>query len=320
MGLQAGQGEIAQYSITGTLGRHVGRCQPKPAQGSPATGFTEATSFVVVPPPSPSGPPVGFFARDAAVSTMVNAPAMQSSFFSTLMSYGTDNLEADAGQSHPKLTFGTTGVTASTDFDGAVTGPPGSASSGSVSLLALPTSQTMTTHSLTFNSPITAFGAYFLDGGQGQSNVLTLELDNTITGTSTDVLLGTIGPDWTSGNVLYFGVTDATAFNRVVLLESNSSDELYLDDITAGFENLHNLIVPANGIVTLEPTSDVNSTAAFGQAAVAEIGFAGPNSAQAVPEPPALLLAGFGLAIAGVLISRATTPVCHHRLSQVSRL
>jgi hypothetical protein len=296
LGYVAGQGQIARYSLTGA---YQGTFAV--AQSNPSLGFEEATSIITVPPPSNSGPVIGFFSHDAAVGTMVNSPAVQSSFQATLMMSGTDNLEAYAGQAHPTLSFGTTGVTAATDFDGALSGPSGSASSGSVSLLALPTSQTTAAHSLTFNSPVTAFGAYFLDGGQGLTNTLTLELDNTLTGTSTDVTVGTIGPNWGATNALYFGVTDATPFNRIVLLESNPNDQLYLDDITAGFENLQNLIIPANGIVTLEPTSSVGSAAAFGQSAPAKTLVTGMDGAQTVPEPSAIVLAEIGLASAGAL-------------------
>ena len=87
---------------------------------------------------------------------------------------------------------------------------------------------------MTFSSPVTAFGSYFIQAGDSLANTLTLRFENTSLGTSKDVVMGTIGPGASFSNVFYFGVTDTDPFNRVTLLPSNNGDGILLDNITIG--------------------------------------------------------------------------------------
>ena len=87
----------------------------------------------------------------------------------------------------------------------------------------------------TFSTPITAFGSYFIQAGDVAANTLTLRLENTLLGTSKDVVMGTVGPNANFNNVFYFGLTDTDAFNRVTLLPSNGGDGILLDNVTAGY-------------------------------------------------------------------------------------
>jgi prepilin-type N-terminal cleavage/methylation domain-containing protein len=86
-----------------------------------------------------------------------------------------------------------------------------------------------------FPQPITAFGSYFSQAGDGLANTLVLRLENTQFGTRRDISVGSLGPGAPFYNVFFFGVTDAEPFNRVTMIESLDYDGILLDDIVAGF-------------------------------------------------------------------------------------
>jgi hypothetical protein len=98
----------------------------------------------------------------------------------------------------------------------------------------------------TFNQPITAFGYFVSNVGDAKNiNTITWRLENTVEGTSKDVVFGTFGPGRATGAVLYLGVTDTQAFNRLTIIESEDFDGTLLDNITAGY------VVPEPGTLGL---------------------------------------------------------------------
>jgi hypothetical protein len=87
----------------------------------------------------------------------------------------------------------------------------------------------------TFNTPITAFGVYVIQGGDmANSNPTTFRLTNTVTSAFADVTIP-IGPNWGSGNVFFLGVSDSSPFNQVEILETgDAADGMLYDNIVAG--------------------------------------------------------------------------------------
>jgi hypothetical protein len=171
-----------------------------------------------------------FGGPDDSKLTMANARAARDSFVATLASYGVEDLEDLGGQLNPTLTFGSTGVTAATGFANGVNQQPFYAVSGSHFLW----DKEGDADWLLFSQPVTAFGTYVVQGGDGPANTVTVRLENTQTGASKDVVQ-TLGPSWPFYNVVFFGVTDTAPFNRVSLVESHDSDGLLPDDLIAGY-------------------------------------------------------------------------------------
>jgi hypothetical protein len=184
------------------------------------------------------GAPLVYFGLDDPRGTLVNSTAAFNSFTATLSSYGTDTLETYAGFTEdPTLTFGSTGITAGTDFDIvasfavlAVAGnnallDKGPAAAGGPAI----------NDTFLFNLPITAFGTFVSNGGDASTaNSISLLVENTVLGTSKTVEIGTLGPGASFNNVVFFGFTDTEAFNKITLIESFDYDGLLLDNITAG--------------------------------------------------------------------------------------
>jgi hypothetical protein len=171
-----------------------------------------------------------FGGPDESKLSMTNARAARDAFVATLASYGVEDLEDLGGQLNPTLTFGSTGVTAATGFANGVNQQPFYAVSGSHFLW----DKEGDADWLLFSRPVTAFGTYVVQGGDALANTVTVRLENTLTGTSKDIVR-TLGPSWPFYNVIFFGVTDSTPFNRVSLLETNDSDGLLPDDLIAGY-------------------------------------------------------------------------------------
>ena len=169
---------------------------------------------------------------------LTNPNVARNTFLATLSSYGVENLEGLAGQQNPTLTFGATGITAATGFSNGVNTQFAYSVSGTNFLW----DADGVSDWLQFSQPVTAFGSYVVQGGDGSSapptsappNKLTFRLENTALGTSKDVVISDLGPDWPFYNVIFVGITDATPFNRVSLVESYDYDGLLYDDLVAG--------------------------------------------------------------------------------------
>ncbi|MBA4106506.1 MAG: hypothetical protein C0485_12175 [Pirellula sp.] len=185
----------------------------------------------------------------AAVTTFFGGPApskldltnpnvARNAFLATLSSYGVENLETLGGQQNPTLTFGSTGVTAAAGFSNGVNSQFAYSVSGTNFLWDTEGVNDW----LQFSQPVTGFGSYIVQGGDGSSappvsappNKLTFRLENTALGTSKDVVIGDLGPDWAFYNVVFAGVTDSEPFDRIALVESYDHDGLLWDDLIAG--------------------------------------------------------------------------------------
>jgi prepilin-type N-terminal cleavage/methylation domain-containing protein len=173
---------------------------------------------------------VTYFGNDASKLDLSNANGARQEFLSTLATYGVEDLEALGGQQNPTLTFGATGITANTGFSNGVFSQFAYAVSGQHFVWD---SEGMTDW-LQFSELVTAFGSYFVQGGDGPANSFSVRLENTFLGTSKDVPIHTLGPNWPFYNVSFFGITDSTPFNRVSLIETHDNDGILLDDFVAG--------------------------------------------------------------------------------------
>jgi hypothetical protein len=170
---------------------------------------------------------------------LTNTNVARNAFLATLSSFGVENLEGLAGQQNPTLAFGATGVTAATGFSNGVNSQFAYSVSGTNFLWDTEGVNDW----LQFSQPVTAFGSYIVQGGDGSSappvstppNKLTFRLENTAQGTSKDVVVSDLGPDWAFYNVVFAGVTDSDPFDRISLIESYDYDGLLWDDLIAGF-------------------------------------------------------------------------------------
>lgn len=190
------------------------------------------------------GAPVVYFGGpdtsklDLPLATSTVTP-VRDAFLATLVTYGVEDLESLAGESNPALNFGSTGITAQAGFPNGVL----SAFQFAVSGLNFMWDADGVDDWILFSRPITAFGAYIVQGGDGASaepdltppNQLTIRLENTLLGTSKDVLVGDLGPDWPFFNVVFVGITAADPFDRVSFIESYDIDGLLYDDLIAGY-------------------------------------------------------------------------------------
>jgi autotransporter-associated beta strand protein len=179
--------------------------------------------------------PMTYFGLDASKEDLTHANAARLQFVATLNSYAEETLEALAGQADPTILEGTP-FEAETDFDRvhnifafSVSGTRALLDQGPGSIEAPGFDDW-----IQFSQPITAFGSYFAQGGDGPANQLTLRLANTSLGTSKDVSL-MLGPGAPFLNIFFFGVTDTDPFDRITMIESVDYDGILLDDIIAGF-------------------------------------------------------------------------------------
>lgn len=179
-----------------------------------------------------------FGGPDTSKLSLNAASSARAAFLATLDSYGVEDLEARSG-ANPELTFGETGITAATGFSNGVN----SHLAYSVSGLKFLWDTEGIDDFLEFSEPVTAFGSYIVQGGDGSSappvptpsNNLTFRLENTIAGTSKEVSIQSLGPDWPFYNVIFVGVTDTEPFNRISFHETYDYDGLLWDDLVAGF-------------------------------------------------------------------------------------
>jgi hypothetical protein len=181
-----------------------------------------------------------YFGADASIlPSYPNSLAAQNSFFANIANSGTDTLDSYVPASgpdptnHPNLSFGASGITATEAFAGVqASGSIGLAITNPNTLLALPAS--LAPDSMQLSSPVTAFGAYFLNAGDTIADTLSLQLDNSVTHTGQTLTMGTFGPSASNFNGAYFGVTTSTPFDTVTLLQTNPQDGVLLDNITVG--------------------------------------------------------------------------------------
>ena len=166
---------------------------------------------------------------------------LKAAFLGTLSSFGTETYDEMTGPqlgatATQDLTFGASGITGVATFSGVFDVPGGLPFSNPNVLVEQPATagQPAYQNNITFSTPVTAFGTYICQAGDVAADTITLQLDNTITGSSQDVLVGTAGPNAIFNTVFYFGLTDSSPFNRVTLLLSNSSDGVLLDNTTVG--------------------------------------------------------------------------------------
>ncbi len=214
-----------------------------------------ASCLILIVAGSAQAAPATFFGQDASLWNFFQDPiptksqpfsdAARNSFLATLAAYGTDDLESyppappsGPEPSPPTLNFGN-GLTATMN-SGSVNNLNFLSVSGDQFYLAGNQSPQNIPTAFTFNAPITAFGAYFVNYGDyssdtySGSNGVSLLLENIGLGTSKLVHIGDFGPELATDDVLYFGVTDSDPFDRVTLVESFDFDRILLDDITAG--------------------------------------------------------------------------------------
>jgi hypothetical protein len=162
---------------------------------------------------------------------------VRNSFLASLSSFGSEDFETLSGP-NPNLTFGATGITGTTNFPGGVNSFALYAVSGNNFLL----DNDGLNDSITFSAPISAFGTYIVQSGDGSSapptsappNNLTLRLENTLLNTTKDIFIRALGPDAPFFNVIFVGVTDTDPFNRISFLETYDTDGILFDDVIVG--------------------------------------------------------------------------------------
>lgn len=168
-----------------------------------------------------------------------NVTRLRNEFLTGFSSYGIEDLEDNAGQVNPTLTFPGTGLTATTGFANGVNSQFAYAVSGFNFLW----DTEGVADWVQFSAPITMFGAYIVQGGDGASapptstppNELKFRLENTLLGTSKEVSIQNLGPDWSFYNVNFVGIMDTVPFNKISFMESYDHDGLLWDDLIAGF-------------------------------------------------------------------------------------
>ncbi len=180
-----------------------------------------------------------FFAKDDPKGTLANTTASFNAFVATLSNYGVDDLESFASFTpDPTLTFGTTGITAASNFNNVSTFAALAVSGNNFLRDDGPASATAAAINDTWllSTPVTAFGFFFSNGGDASTaNTVSLLVENTITLTSKVVPIATLGPTAGFNNVVFFGLTDTDPFNKVTVVESFDFDGLLFDNVTAGY-------------------------------------------------------------------------------------
>jgi len=189
------------------------------------------------------GAPAVFFDRDNSSSFMFSFPnslAKFNQFTASLNSFGIDNVDTAVG-GNPTLSFGATGITATTQGVKAQIAP--GFQIGAQALLESDTDPPFTpvNTTFTFNQHINAFGLYVINGGDIQNNdpnsnnnPTTFRLRDTVANSFVDVPVQ-VGPGWGLDNVFFLGVTDTVSFNQVELIESiDVADGMLYDNIIAG--------------------------------------------------------------------------------------
>jgi hypothetical protein len=200
-------------------------------------GFVACLSWLSCAAGSAAAAPVVYFAVDDPRGTLVNSTQAFDNFLSTLGTSGTDTLESNAnGAFNPSLTFGASGIAATTKTGFVAIVPPMAVSQTKVLVESGPTSfgGPAFNDEFTFNQPITAFGFFASNAGDGFANDVTFRLINSKLATTSDVLIAKLPGGGTQTNVTFMGVTDTNPFDRVLIIETNDFDSLVIDNLTAG--------------------------------------------------------------------------------------
>jgi hypothetical protein len=226
-------------------------------------GFALSVSLLACAAPSCAfAAPSAFFGRDDSSgfgTSFPNSLAKFNEFTALLSSFGVDTIESAAGV-NPGLTFGATGITATTQ--GVVAQNAPGFQIGSQALLELdaagpgPAVDTV----ISFSEPITGAGLFVIQGGDGaNNNPITFRLENTIATTSKDVVIQ-VGPGWGADNFFFIGIGDTDPFNKLTLIETgDAADGMLYDNVVAGF------FVPEPGPVAMLLCAAACALAALGK-------------------------------------------------------
>jgi hypothetical protein len=177
------------------------------------------------------------FRRDNSTFFMTSFPNSQlgfNRFTNSLNSFGVDNVESAVGV-NPGLTFGATGITASTQGVLAQSAP--GFQIGTQALLELDAAAPGQVNTMfTFNQYINAFGIFVIQGGDGvNNNPTTFRLRDTADNSFVDVPVQ-VGPAWGTSNVFFLGVHGTAPFDEVEIIESiDATDGMLYDNVVAGF-------------------------------------------------------------------------------------
>ena len=201
-------------------------------------GSALSAAWVMIATTSHAAVMTYFGGPDASKLALSNASAARNNFLAALSVSGVEDLEDLAGQQNPTLTFTGTKLTAQTGFANGVNSQFAYSTSGFNFLWDTEGVDDW----LQFSAPVTAFGSYIVQSGDGSSapptsappNRLTFRLENTALGTSKEVVVHDLGPDWAFYNVIFVGVTDTEPFDRISIDESYDHDGLLWDDLVAG--------------------------------------------------------------------------------------
>ncbi len=182
-----------------------------------------------------AAPTTYFGGPDASNLDLSGSNQARDDFAATLSLYALETMETVAGQTDPVL-FASTPFEATTDFNQVFSYALLAVSPTNALLDQGPESEDGPAFDdwIQFDQPITAFGSYFAQAGDGGANTLTLRLENTGLGTSKDIVVGTLGPGAGFYNIFFFGVTDTDPFDRVTIIESLDYDGILLDNAIAG--------------------------------------------------------------------------------------
>jgi hypothetical protein len=180
--------------------------------------------------------PTVFFDRDDStgfMSSFPNSLAKFNQFTASLSSYGVDNVDTAVGL-NPTLVFGGTGIVAFPQGVYAQNAPGfqiGAQALVEADAIGFPQVNT----AFSFNTRITSFGLYVIQGGDGaNNNPTTFRLTNSVANTSVDVPVQ-VGPGWGVDNAFFLGVTDTAPFDKVEIIEAGDfNDGMLYDNVVAG--------------------------------------------------------------------------------------
>lgn len=192
-----------------------------------------------------------YYGFDNPRGALTHSSAARNQFLATLSSYGIETFESvPTFVANPNLSFPGTDITATTQTSFVFAFPPYPVSGtraltdkGPGKLDGDPFDDVFQ-----FSQPVTAFGSYFVNVGDALENTVTLVLENSVLGTSKEIVLPTHAPpNIAVDSTFFFGVTDSDPFDRVILKESKDFDGIILDDMIVGYVRE----VPEPGTITL---------------------------------------------------------------------
>jgi hypothetical protein len=156
---------------------------------------------------------------------------IRNSFLADLRSYNVNDLESVPPGANPTLSFGE--ITGTTGFPIGVQSSALFSVSGTNFLVDAGNSAAPFADYIEFSQPISAFGMYMTQAGDGALNELTVTISNSSTGISQS-FVQSLGPSWPLFNVTFLGVRDTDMFDRISFAESNDTDGILPDDLIVG--------------------------------------------------------------------------------------